>query len=381
MAVASSHMSHAQVLVASEQASWIQKLETHLANAGYNYTVAQTQGDALKVIEGNSIGAVIAMYSDESLELMTSLRVQNQQLLLICVVPDDIETAVATHITSLVDTILPLSTPYLENQILTLLRLHFDNHQLQAKVMDMGHEIDEQKRLTNEIELLKNAIVRNVSHELRTPLLQVKSAVALLKEEVDNDKLIQYAENAMSRLEIHVKNITMLGQTLDINPGPIILRDAVEYARRNLGRIWQRKDEADRITIDIEHNLPPINADKVGLSTVMQLLIDNALKFGNNKPVTIMGRKRDDGTVYVAVQDSGIGIAKDKRKNIFDSFYQVDSSSTRRYGGAGVGLALVKLILDHHQTSVQVDSKEGKGSTFWFTLPYIELPYVDRDED
>ncbi|MDQ7035175.1 MAG: HAMP domain-containing sensor histidine kinase [Anaerolineae bacterium] len=321
------------------------------------------------------------MYSDETLALMSSLQVQNQRRLMICVVPDDMETPLAAHITSLVDAILPLSTPYLETQILTLLRLHFDNRQLQTKVRTMGHEVDEQKRLTNEMELLKNAIVRNVSHELRTPLLQVKAAVALLREEVDNDKLIQYAENAMSRLEIHVKNITMLGQTLDINPGPIILRDAVEYARRNLGRIWQRKSEADRITIDIESNLPPINADKVGLSTVLQVLIDNALKFGDDKPIKVIGHKRNDGTVYIAVQDSGIGIAEDKRKNIFDSFYQIDNSSTRRYGGAGVGLALVKLIIDYHQTSIQVDSEEGKGSTFWFTFPYIEIPQSNKDED
>jgi signal transduction histidine kinase len=111
----------------------------------------------------------------------------------------------------------------------------------------------------------------------------------------------------------------------------------------------------------------------------MQLLIDNALKFGDDKPIKVIGQKRNDGTVYIAVQDEGIGIAKDKLKNVFDSFYQIDSSSTRRYGGAGVGLALVKLILDHHQTDIQVDSQEGKGSTFWFTLPIVEMPHFDKD--
>jgi signal transduction histidine kinase len=84
------------------------------------------------------------------------------------------------------------------------------------------------------------------------------------------------------------------------------------------------------------------------------------------------------------VKDEGIGIAADKLKHIFDSFYQIDNSSTRRYGGAGVGLALVKIILDLHHTEIHVESDEGKGSTFWFTLPYIELPYDDKlgkDED
>jgi signal transduction histidine kinase len=165
----------------------------------------------------------------------------------------------------------------------------------------------------------------------------------------------------------------MLGHSLDINIGPIIVRDAVEYARRNLGRVWQRKGEADRITLEIEINLPPVLADKQGLSTVLQLLMDNALKFSEDKPITVIARKEEDSTVYVAVRDTGIGIAEDKRKSVFDSFYQIDNSSTRRYGGAGVGLALVKLILDHHNTEIHVESEIDKGSTFWFKLPYVNM--------
>ena len=381
MAVTNGHIRASSVLVASEQTNWLQILEAHLTHTGYQYTVAQTEVDAVKIINGkNRVGAVIAICSAATIAWLKTLCANPKNFFSILIIPDETASLVDAQVISMVDALLPLSAPYLQTQLVSLLRLHFDNYELQSKVQDMGHEIDEQKRLTSEIELLKNAIVRNVSHELRTPLLQVKSAVALLKEEVVNDKLMEYAENAMARLEIHVKNITMLGQTLDINPGPIILRDAVEYARRNLGRIWQRKGEADRITLDIEHNLPPILADKVGLSTVMQLLIDNALKFGDDKPIKVIGRKHDDGTVYIAVQDEGIGIAKDKLKNIFDSFYQIDNSSTRRYGGAGVGLALVKLILDHHQTTVHVDSQEGKGSTFWFTLPYIDIPFTIKDD-
>ncbi|MEO0599571.1 MAG: ATP-binding protein, partial [Chloroflexota bacterium] len=92
----------------------------------------------------------------------------------------------------------------------------------------------------------------------------------------------------------------------------------------------------------------------------------------------IIGR-RDDERVYVGVKDNGIGIEESDVRNIFDSFYQVDGSSTRRFGGAGVGLALVKLILDHHDVKIHVDSEVGKGSTFWFHLPFVNMDDLTTD--
>lgn len=376
MVIANGHI-EAQVLLASEQSTWSQALEKHLANMGYGYSIAKTHSDALTLIETHPIAAVVAVCSSETLRLMESLCTENS-CLLVLIVPDNMATLVDERVIAMADAVLPFTTPYLESQLLSLLKLHFENHDLQSTIKNMGYEIDEQKRLTNEIELLKNAIVRNVSHELRTPLLHMKSAVSLLKDETENKTLIEYAENAMARLEILVRNITMLGHSLDIKLGPIILRDAVDYARRNLGRVWQRKADAERITLQLETSLPPVNADKQGLSTVLQLLIDNALKFGEEKPIFVIARKQEDGTVYIAVKDEGIGIAADKRKHIFDSFYQIDNSSTRRYGGAGVGLALVKIILDLHHTDIHVESEEGQGSTFWFALPYIDMPYDNK---
>jgi signal transduction histidine kinase len=84
-------------------------------------------------------------------------------------------------------------------------------------------------------------------------------------------------------------------------------------------------------------------------------------------------RRRHD-LVYITVRDFGIGIESEKLNDIFDMFYQVDSTSTRRYGGAGVGLALVKLILDHHNSDITVESTPGKGSAFTFWLNIVDVP-------
>src|SRR5690606_5375642 len=146
--------------------------------------------------------------------------------------------------------------------------------------------------------------------ELKTPLLQVKSAVALLAEDVKDEKLADYARGATARLETLVKNITLLGSSLDMNPSPVIVRDAIEYAKRNLGRIWEHVDARDRIKIDIEENLPPVLADKQGLSTALQLLMDNALKF-SKEDITIYVRRSDKTRIEIGVRDQGIGIEQE----------------------------------------------------------------------
>jgi signal transduction histidine kinase len=347
-----------------------------LLDSGYHLMLIDDSAELLHILSTHNIDAILLAVSSQSRQFAERLPYQQRQDLLLLLVPPDANTAIDPYILHLVDAVLPAHPHFLEQQLATLLQLHQANQALRRRVQELEMELANQKRLTNEIEVLKNAIVRNVSHELRTPLLQVKSAVSLIAEEVSNKQLMVYAENATARLETHVKNITMLGHSLDINIGPIILRDAIEYAKRNLTRIWTRRGDAERVELDIEANLPPILADKQGLSTVLQLLMDNAIKF-SEAPIKVIARREND-KIYVAVQDAGIGIAQDKLKDIFESFYQVDSSSTRRYGGAGVGLALVKLILDHHNILIHVESKEGKGSIFWFYLPYVE---IDQNPD
>jgi signal transduction histidine kinase len=243
---------------------------------------------------------------------------------------------------------------------------------LADRVDQLETALQEHKQASDkELSLLKNAIVRNVSHELKTPLLQVKSAVALLAEDVGQTRLIGYATDATTRLEAVVKNITQLASSLETRIEHVILREIIEYVILDLRRVWQRKADISRIQVNVEKNLPPVLADKNGIGTVLQMLIDNALKF-SKKNVEVQA-VRVGKNVRVSVRDHGIGIARDKLEKIFESFYQVDPSSTRRYGGSGVGLAIVRLILDHHNVSIVVESEVGKGSTFSFELPIVEL--------
>lgn len=359
---------------------WSDVLQAHLHSVGFQLNLVDSVDRGIEIITPGSVDFVIAVDSSESQTLFEKLRNRTETAdspirVLIC---EDNSALLDERTINLAHLILPPHPVYIERQLQSFIALRVENAQLKAQktgleksLKDLRDDLLNQRRTSSEIEVIKNAIVRNVSHELKTPLLQVKSAVALIAEDSKDDRLIQYAMNATARLETLVRNITMLGSSLDINLGPVIVRDAVEYARRNLSRNWLHKNEADRIQVNVEENLPPVMADKQGLSTVLQLLLDNALKFSEGR-VELMA-KRQGEKIHLHVRDYGIGIAKDKLSTIFDTFYQVDSSSTRRYGGMGVGLALVKLILDHHDVTISVESEEGKGSTFSFSLEIVQL--------
>jgi len=243
--------------------------------------------------------------------------------------------------------------------------------QAQDRAARADARLDESRRSAQELELLKNAIVNNVSHELKTPLLHVKAAVALLAEDAVNPKLVEYATGATARLEALVRNITQLAGSQDLSIGPILIRECVSYAIANLGRTWEHKDAVGRIRVQIDERLPPVLGDRQGISVVLQLLMDNALKFSSD--LVVVEAHRIKNTVRISVSDHGIGIAPDQRERIFESFYQINSSSTRPYGGAGIGLAIVRLILDRHGVSIELDSAVGKGSVFAFALPVAPL--------
>jgi len=111
-----------------------------------------------------------------------------------------------------------------------------------------------------------------------------------------------------------------------------------------------------------------VNADRVAVTRVLQHLLDNAIKFGPANQNVQIQVDRYNGRVRVAVRDHGPGLAPAEIDRIFDVFYQVDGSATRKAGGLGVGLALVRKLVEAHGSQVMVKSELGKGSTFAFDL-------------
>ncbi len=242
------------------------------------------------------------------------------------------------------------------------------------KAYDELHRAYEELKSLDE---LKSNIIANVSHELRTPITIAKGAIELVLEEKDwnaVEKYLNMARNALIRLNF-------------------IVGDLIDAARFQKGEIKLAMHEFDVRTIihDVVAEFKPmfvkeglkvkvelpesplmVYADPTMVRHVIRNLVSNAIKFNREGgEVLIEGWKRGE-MVEICVSDTGIGIPEDKLDKIFDRFYQVDSSPTRRYGGTGMGLAIVKEVVEAHGGRVSVNSKLGEGSRFCFTLPAVE---------
>jgi signal transduction histidine kinase len=267
------------------------------------------------------------------------------------------------------DLVLPVSPQTMDIQAFkTVLNLRAEAKALRARLQNDAET-------TIGIERLKNAIVRNVAHELRTPLLQIKSAITLLRDDRQDqfDRLIDLAQVATSRLELSVANITLLNKLINdsLNPpefAPFQPGEAAESAIRHVRRMWQHREALQQIALEIGPNLPPVMGDRHLITIALQQLLDNALKFGEQRPIVLRVRQTEE-MIFFQICDQGIGIESNQHDLIFDWFYQVDGSSTRSYGGIGAGLAIVRFILERHGVTIELESAVGKGSCFGFRLP------------
>jgi len=243
------------------------------------------------------------------------------------------------------------------------------------------------KKLVTQVqtaELVKSDIINNVSHEIATPLLQVKSAVSLLAEDIarngtrEQARVASMATQAVGRLEDVVNNIRQLARAHNIELGPVVLHEAVDLAIRHLERSWTRRGACERVVKQVDDDLPLVVGDKRALGHLLQLLLDNALKFSPpDTPVFIIASRLSDDRVWVGVQDFGIGIPEEEHDRVFELGFQVDGSSTRRQGGTGTGLTLAMLLAQGMGSAIHLDSTPGEGSTFSFVLPVANLddPY------
>jgi two-component system phosphate regulon sensor histidine kinase PhoR len=129
------------------------------------------------------------------------------------------------------------------------------------------------------------------------------------------------------------------------------------------------QDQGVALTLEVRSELPLILADPERVTLVFQHIVENGIKFSPHGGTVQVTLTDHPDHVQVAVRDQGIGIAQEHLKRIFDRFYQIDSSLTRRFEGTGLGLSIAKRIIEAHGGKIWVKSKLGKGSTFYFTLP------------
>jgi two-component system phosphate regulon sensor histidine kinase PhoR len=236
------------------------------------------------------------------------------------------------------------------------------------EIVSVFHDITEIK----DIEKIKKDFVINVSHELRTPLTAIKGYAETLRNEIDTapgKKYLETVERNTDRL-INIVNDLLLLSNLEekavLELEDIDLRGFLE----NVVRIFDQrlKDKQLSLVIDVKENLPPIKADLFKIEQMLVNLLDNAVKYTDRGEITV-SMDVQDKRVRIQVRDTGIGIPKDDIPRIFERFYVVDKSRSRKSGGTGLGLSIVKHIVLLHNGTIGIESALGKGTSVTVTLP------------
>jgi signal transduction histidine kinase len=234
---------------------------------------------------------------------------------------------------------------------------------------------EEQREVTELRELgrLREDFISMTSHELRTPLTTILGAAKTLqKAEFAEDasirsELLQATERQADRLSMLVENLLTSARVSGNHPVSVTVFSLGECVR---GALESLSVGAERVRVEIPPDLPRLMTDRTALTQVLANLLDNAIKFAPGRPCELGARVPAHGTLQIWVRDEGIGISEDQLTRIFDRFYQVDSSRTRPFGGLGLGLSLVKELVQSLEGTLNVQSHPGDGSTFLITLPF-----------
>ncbi|PLX15627.1 MAG: hypothetical protein C0599_16515 [Salinivirgaceae bacterium] len=272
---------------------------------------------------------------------------------------------------------------------------------LQKLVRERTNQLSRQK---NELEIanreirrsakLKEQFLANTSHEMRTPLNVIIGYSNLLQNSDLNNKQNNYVENIRSSGE-HLKVI--INDLLDLSKIEAdkleLIETSFDYRRViiNTFNIFRIEAESKGINAEMEIKRPvhKIMGDPVRLTQIISNLLRNSIKFTENGSIRIdtqeeiVDQKRLN--LHIHIKDTGIGIPADKLDKIFNSFMQVSADMTRKYGGTGLGLSIVDKLVKLHHGTINVTSKENKGTTFKIMLPFKiaaedKIPKSEREE-
>ncbi|MEX0787261.1 MAG: ATP-binding protein [Anaerolineales bacterium] len=251
------------------------------------------------------------------------------------------------------------------------------NRALEGRVAERTAELRRALERLTELNQIKANLISNVSHELRTPLAHIKGYVELMADSQlgplsdDQTRALGVVHRAVDRLGRLIEDLIEFSTASREGLALHLQRVTVqEMASQALERTHEKAEKAGvQLATELGDGLPPLTADPIRLTWVLHQLLDNAIKFTPGGGRVTLRARWAPPDVLISVADSGIGIAPARLEEIFEPFHQLDGSPTRRYGGTGLGLSLVKLILSAHGTQLTVESEEGKGSTFSFSLP------------
>jgi len=264
-----------------------------------------------------------------------------------------------------------------------------ERKRMEQEIQNMNEQLEAQNKELGKASRAKSDFLARMSHELRTPLNVVMGFTELMLDQVPgeiNEEQRQCLDDVLTSSRDLLGLINGVLDLSKVEAGKVELRresialpavvESVTSAM--MAVLSQRKQSLD---VDLDDGLPLFQADEARLRQVFFNLLSNASKFTPDGGKLRIEASRKDGWCQVSVSDNGIGVKEEDLKQIFEPFYQADTSMTRERRGTGLGLALVKEIVEMHGGQVWVESKYGKGSRFIFTLPLVAAKEAGAEED
>jgi len=254
--------------------------------------------------------------------------------------------------------------------------LRVQSEELMAQQQELVEKTDEVARANQ----LKSEFLANMSHELRTPLNVIIGFSQLMMDEVPGKISTEQKQCLEDILNSGEHLLGLINDVLDlskIESGKLRLRltdialtSVIKPLVRTMTPILASRKQS--LDVEVEEGLPPVHTDEGKLGQVLLNLVDNSSKFTPDGGKLKIRAVRDGDWCQVSVIDNGIGIKKEDHERIFEPFCQLANPLTKRKSGTGLGLALVKQIIEQHGGKIWVESEYEKGSRFIFTLPLAE---------
>ncbi len=252
---------------------------------------------------------------------------------------------------------------------------------LNGQLQQVNRDVERARIVAEEANRMKSRFVANMSHELRTPLNGIIGLSYILKQEIKGPlnpeqhdylgRIYDAGEHLIKLLNDILDNAKLEAGRLTIQPEAVqpelIFHEALTMTRVLIS------DKPIMLYEDLEADLPDVFVDRIRVTQVLLNLLSNAVKFTERGTITVRATcdavDRRCGQIMVAIIDTGVGIAPEHQNLIFEEFRQADDSLSRRYGGTGLGLPISRRLVELHGGTLEVTSKSGVGSTFFFTLP------------
>jgi len=234
--------------------------------------------------------------------------------------------------------------------------------------MTASHELDRLRKLDQ----MKSEFVANVSHELKTPLTSIKAYTEALLEMARDEQtksFLRVIDEESDRLLYLINDLLNVSR---IQSGKLKLHFQPTYPRLIVDQIMNisKVQSADHtLEIQVDESLPEMLLDREKMKEALINLVSNAIKYSPRGGTVWIRMRRDASNLRIEVQDQGIGIPEEHQKNLFQAFFRVDSSHTAEISGTGLGLVIVKAIVEHHGGKIWVESRPGSGTTFFILIP------------